>query len=236
MHCRAPARTLFFVARAPARLDPGALHAPFFARRRTRPLRLIARCCLFLSITFSPACGLDVEPHAGVGSLNLALTSQNGGVTYRLTDARFALEGPEAMGFASGDEPQVSMELMPGSYTLELLPGYRLVRVDDPQGSSVNATLLSTNPAPLLVEPGMTTQVALRFELADGTQVSNARGSLSVELDLSAGLDAGSADTCTTGCASTRSTMTSRARTTRSSWSSSTRPPAPPASAAWCWS
>ncbi|MFT3927094.1 MAG: lamin tail domain-containing protein [Myxococcales bacterium] len=153
-----------------------------------------AFACLLLT-----ACSVDAASHGGVGSLNLALTSQSGGITYRLTDARFALTGPESKGFASGEEPQVEVELMPGSYTLELLAGYRLVRADDPEAASVTATLLSANPAPLLVEAGMATQIALRFELADGTRVSNERGSVSVQLDLAGQADAGGADPCLTG-------------------------------------
>lgn len=160
---------------------------------------LIARFCLFLSAFPLNACSLDAASDPGTGSLNLALTSQAGGVSYRLTDARFALEGPESKGFSSGEEAQVSVELVPGSYTLELLPGYRLVRADDAQASTVNARLLSENPAPLLVEPGMPTEIALRFELADGTQVSNQRGSVTVGLDLAAQADASTEDPCVDG-------------------------------------
>jgi hypothetical protein len=93
----------------------------------------------------------------------------------------------------------VSVELLPGSYMLELLAGYRLVRADDPEGATVSAKLLSENPAPLLVEPGAPTEIALRFELADGTQVSNQQGSVSVRLDLAGDTDAGSRDLCLDG-------------------------------------
>ncbi len=160
----------------------------------------ITRTGLLVLAAFSiHGCSLDVSSDPGVGSLHLALTSQAGGVSYRLTDSRFALQGPESKGFSGGEETQVSLELTPGSYTLELLSGYRLVRADDPEGASVSATLLSENPAPLLVEPGLTTQIALRFELADGTLVSNQRGSVSVGLDLSSQADAAVADPCIDG-------------------------------------
>jgi hypothetical protein len=146
------------------------------------------------------ACGLEATPEAGTGSLTLALTSQAAGVSYRLVDARFALEGPESKGFASSEEDDVNVELLPGSYTLELLPGYRLVRTDDDARNPVQASLLSENPAPLLVEAGTTTEVALQFELADGTQVSNQRGTVSVGLDLgTAEGDAGATAQCVDG-------------------------------------
>jgi hypothetical protein len=60
----------------------------------------------------------------------------------------------------------------------------------------VEATLVSENPAPVLVESGETTEVALRFELHDGTLLSNARGKLDVRLDLAAPdpADAGAAE------------------------------------------
>ncbi len=154
---------------------------------------------VLLGLFSASACVLEAEPESGVGSLQLALTSESSGVSYRLTDARFALTGPETKGFASSDEPVVNVALTPGSYMLELLEGYRLVRADDPQGEGVSARLLSENPVPLLVEPGVTTEVTLRFELADGTQVSNQRGSVSVQLDLNGEADAGARDLCLDG-------------------------------------
>lgn len=159
----------------------------------------IAHIRLILTVFSCTSCALDGAGDTGTGSLQLALTSQSGGVSYRLTDARFALEGPESKGIASGEEAEVSVDLAPGSYTLELLTGYRLVRADDAEATTVQATLLSANPAPFLVEPGKTTPIALRFELADGTQVSNEHGAVSVGLDLTPRADAGTEDTCVDG-------------------------------------
>jgi hypothetical protein len=139
------------------------------------------------------------QPHeADLGSVSLALTSQTGGITYRLTDARFALAGPEDKGFTSGEEETLSMELPPGAYTLELLDGWKLVRADDPEGQPVTATLLSENPAPLLVEAATTTAVALRFELRGGAQLSNELGTLSVSLELGVATS-GAGDGCREG-------------------------------------
>lgn len=119
---------------------------------------------------------------AAPGSLALSLASEAGGVTYRLHQARFVLEGPERREFGAGDESVLVMELPAGAYMLTLLDGFTLMRAGDAGvGEPVPARLVSANPAPLLVAPGQTTQLSLRFELASSAS-SPPAGRLAIDL------------------------------------------------------
>lgn len=121
------------------------------------------------------------------GSLALSLASEAGGVTYRLHQARFVLEGPAQREFGAGDEPTLTMELPAGAYMLTLLDGYSLVRAGDAGASEeVQARLVSANPAPVLVTPGQTTQLSLRFELSASASASPP-GRLAIDLAITDG-------------------------------------------------
>jgi hypothetical protein len=159
---------------------------------------LLARCGVPLLLLLT-ACRSELAD-ADLGALSLSLTTQAGGVTYQLTDARFSLKGPESKGFASGEEESLTLEVTPGAYTLELLDGWHLVQADDPELKPVAARLISENPAPLLVESDATSEAVLRFELADGTQLSNGKGKLSVAFTLDSAADGGAAsEVCSAG-------------------------------------
>jgi hypothetical protein len=72
---------------------------------------------------------------------------------------------------------------------LTLLDGFTLMRAGDAGASEqVAAQLVSANPAPVLVTPGQTTQLSLRFELASGAS-SPPPGRLAIDLAIA---DAGS--------------------------------------------
>lgn len=133
-------------------------------------------------------CGDEPTPAGTPGSLALSLASDAGGVTYLLHQARFVLEGPARREFGAGDEPVLVMELPAGAYTLTLLDGYTLRRSGDagtPE-EEVQARLVSANPAPVLVTPGQTTRLSLRFELATGATTAPA-GQLAIDLAIDDG-------------------------------------------------
>jgi hypothetical protein len=121
------------------------------------------------------------------GSLALSLASEAGGVAYRLQHARFVLEGPAQREFAAGDEPVLVLELPAGAYMLTLLDGYSLVRAADAGPvEEVPARLVSANPAPVLVTPGQTTQLSLRFELSESASTASP-GRLAIDLAIAEG-------------------------------------------------
>ncbi|MET0284246.1 MAG: hypothetical protein ABW352_07240 [Polyangiales bacterium] len=142
------------------------------------------------------ACGADERPSGSLGSLELGLTSQAGGVGYRLSAARFSLDGPEPREFSAPEEVErLELELPQGAYRLTLHEGYMLARSDLPDAGPVPAKLVSANPAPVVISPGETTRVALRFEL--GAEATGG-GTLQIGVEVGPG-DAGAAAGCERG-------------------------------------
>jgi len=135
-----------------------------------------------------------------LGELSLGLSTQAGGKTYRLTAGTLSLKGPLAEEIAvEGDDP-LQRTLPIGSYTLELLPGWALSRIDAAGPTQVTAALDSQNPAQLVIGPGATTELALRFRLTDGSTVAMGTGMLDVSITLGED-DAGPGDasSCVSG-------------------------------------
>jgi len=129
------------------------------------------------------ACGAPTA-HDDLGSLSLALSTEAGGKTYRLSTGKLSLKGPSTRQLsAEGDDP-LTLTLPIGSYMLTLEDGWVLSRVDDDAMTPVEATLESQNPAQLVIGPGATTTTMLRFALKDGTPVEMAEGTLEVGVTL----------------------------------------------------
>lgn len=141
---------------------------------------------LLIACTFGAlACGAPEDEQ--LGQLELGLTSEADGVSYRLSNARFTLDGPERREIAAADEDELTLELPSGAYRLTLLDGFQLVRSDAAAGAPpVAAMLVSQNPAPVLITTGQTARVTLRFALADGTRVDTGRGTLAVSIAVGA--------------------------------------------------
>lgn len=139
---------------------------------------MVSLSCLALGLG---GCGADVAESPALGALSVALSSVAGGVEYRLADAHFSLEGPQEQELSAGPEPTLSLELLAGAYRLTLQPGYHLVRADDPAAQPVPARLVSANPATVMVNPGETARLTLRFELSGGG-VTEEAGTLQVDL------------------------------------------------------
>jgi hypothetical protein len=153
---------------------------------------MLTRPTLALAFSFCVACGADERPSGSLGSLELGLTSQAGGVSYRLSAARFSLDGPEPREFSAPEEVErLELELPQGAYRLTLHEGFVLARSDTPDAGPLPAKLVSANPAPVVISPGETTRVALRFELG---APSDGPGTLQI------GVEVGLADAGSTGC------------------------------------
>lgn len=166
---------------------------------RIRTLRLpsfsfarIALCCAVSVSFFGCGTGLD---HGGStnaseavawGKTEFALTAELDGVRYALRDAEFAIDGPEEVLLRSDDYPDaptLTQELQSGQYTLELLPGYRLVALSEGKEAEVVATLETPNPQTLLVSANQTTAVNLLFRVAQEA-VNFGTGSVAVGLSV----------------------------------------------------
>ncbi len=140
---------------------------------------MLTRCSLLLPLLC--ACASN-DSNGSLGSLQLGLTSQAGGVSYHLSGARFSLEGPEPREFSAPDDVErLELELPQGAYRLTLQDGFVLARGDSPDAGPVSAKLVSMNPAPVQISAGETTRVALRFELAEDPSGS---GSLHIGVEV----------------------------------------------------
>jgi hypothetical protein len=158
-------------------------------------MKILPLICLSTALI---GCREEPSGPASPGSLALSLASEAGGVAYRLQQARFVLDGPVQREFDAGDEPVLVMELPAGAYMLTLLDGYTLTRAADAGAAeAVQARLVSANPAPVLVTPGQTTQLSLRFELASGASPAPP-GRLAIDLAI-ADAAAQAPPACTTG-------------------------------------
>ncbi len=140
------------------------------------------------------------QSDGALGQLALGLTTQAGGVRYRLSNAHFMLEGPSAREFAADDQDEMALDLPAGAYRLTLLDGFQLVPLGDAGSAPVSARLLSENPAPVSIRAGETARVVFRFELAGGQSADLGPGTLKVGIEIG-GVDAGTdgSDACALG-------------------------------------
>jgi hypothetical protein len=138
-----------------------------FARLRA----LVVSLVLLTACQGSP--GEHEEPTKGPsGSVWFQLAAEaESGTLYRLHGATFSISGPKSVQLATNDESDdvLRTTLPVGAYRVELMPGWRLVRMDD--GQEVRASLHGENPALANIQVADTTLVAFAFDLAGGDQV-----------------------------------------------------------------
>ncbi|MDB4977772.1 MAG: lamin tail protein [Myxococcaceae bacterium] len=154
---------------------------------------------LLLVLLSSLACSAN-SGAAGLGELELGLTTQAGDITYRLSNARFALDGPEKREFGADDQDELQLELAAGAYRLTLQDGFQLRQKDLPESAPIAARLVSQNPSPVLITAGETSRATLRFELDSDASVTLGPGTLQVGIEIGAS-DAGTlaASSCVLG-------------------------------------
>lgn len=146
------------------------------------------------------ACSGAEAPQGSLGSLELGLTTQAAGVSYRLSAARFTLEGPEPREFNTPDGVErLELELPQGAYRLTLQDGFQLARSDAPDAGPVSAKLVSVNPAPVSITAGETTRVALRFELVGGEVDGAGPGILQIGVEVTKPDGGSGASSCESG-------------------------------------
>ncbi|MEN9581014.1 MAG: hypothetical protein RJA70_4023 [Pseudomonadota bacterium] len=107
----------------------------------------------------------------GLGTVELALQTTTEGTTYELHDALFRIDGPESVelsGDTSSAADSVEQSLPPGQYTVELLDGWSLYRIDGTAEQRLDATLSSVNPAAFSIIPEGVTRVSYRFAVEAG--------------------------------------------------------------------
>jgi cysteine-rich repeat protein len=115
-----------------------------------------------------PACVGAGEETTGTININLVGQAPSGTV-YRLRDATIVVQGPTASrSFDTEDDPDrtsLSANVVVGSYSSTLQPGWRIERVEGPSALTVPAELKSTNPVQFAVAENQRTAVPLRFRV-----------------------------------------------------------------------
>ncbi|MDP6943701.1 MAG: hypothetical protein QF464_06085, partial [Myxococcota bacterium] len=110
----------------------------------------------------------DIE----TGTVQMALTAVGtDGDTYRLRKATLQVDGPTSatveLDEAYGDSPVFRAVVDTGQYTITLEEGWVLQRYNGESFETVEAELLTENPAKTMVERNATTIVNLVFETID---------------------------------------------------------------------
>ena len=131
-----------------------------------------------LSIGAAIGCSGDDGPSVAptgsqtqLGSISMPLRGQVDGITYRLRDAVFSISGPQAASLDSEADPDasvLSVQLPGGGYSIDLQDGWRLERLDGMNFVTVQATLISPDPAGAQVLASATTRVSFVFSTDDG--------------------------------------------------------------------
>jgi hypothetical protein len=118
------------------------------------------------------------------GTLNVALTGNANGITYRLRNALFEISGPASGTLDSEidpDAPELVLALPVGQYQVFLRTGWALERVDAGGAVPVQAVLISPNPAVADVIGGSRANTLFRFQ-TDDTIVDIGQGELAISI------------------------------------------------------
>jgi hypothetical protein len=103
-----------------------------------------------------------------LGVLELGLRSGLDGVRYQL-DASFVVSGADSATLAATPgEAILSRDLAPGSYTVELRPGYQVLQDQAVVLTPIDAELLSDPTQAFEIAPAVTTRVSYRFIISTG--------------------------------------------------------------------
>lgn len=130
----------------------------------------------------------EVAVAGEMGSIQLPLVAQSAsGVTYRLRDAAFELDGPTYVTIDTRDESpedtSLELDLPVGSYDAHLVDGWRLVRVEsDGSETGVEAHLTSGNPLSFSISAGQISPVVFRFRIGSG-DVDFGGAEIGIEVD-----------------------------------------------------
>lgn len=150
--------------------------------------KFVLSAALLTGASFATGCAVDTETRAeSFGQVRMALTGTSvEGNLYRLRAATFTIDGPASAGFATEDDPNLtvlSADLPPGAYTSTLGGDWYLERQDGASFVPVDATLVSANPADFTVNAQVASDLVYQFA-TDGTIVTIGDGSVNISIDV----------------------------------------------------
>lgn len=124
------------------------------------------------ALALLPACsgttGVSDSIESPAGTLELGMRSSLAGVRYQL-EASFTISGADSAALAArAGEAILSLELAPGSYAIQLQPGYRVYQDQAVVLTPIDAELLSDEAQAFEIAAAVTTRVSYRFVTAAG--------------------------------------------------------------------
>jgi hypothetical protein len=128
----------------------------------------------------------DDKTKSQVGTLNMSLVGEANGVTYRLRNAMFVVNGPEDTVLNSEDDPNaatIAAELDSGDYSIDLQDGWVLERLDGTAFVQVDSLLVSPDPTTFHISANVPTSVTYQFS-TNGVIVSIGKGTLNVGISV----------------------------------------------------
>lgn len=146
-----------------------------------------------IALTTALACGdsdkplwIDGEPR-GFGTLSIALAATGGeGTAYRLTDATFIITGPEQVTLEpSDDDASATVDVVVGSYQVELASGWRMERMAEASFEPVPATLVSANPVDVEVVEQAVSAASFEFRAGDDL-IDFGHGRIAISIEVNA--------------------------------------------------
>lgn len=132
--------------------------------------RTVLRCAVLVGAMILGACeGVAPEEEGRLASVRLELeTYTDTGNVFQLQNAVFVLSGPVTKSVTSdGLGPYVEVDVPPGDYQIQLKKGWTLAHTSGPgeKLDTSGAKLVSPNPLPVNVPPGVVTDVVFLFAL-----------------------------------------------------------------------
>lgn len=142
--------------------------------------------CLVIAVPVAIMAACGGNSSTTNGALTMKLTGESNGVTYRLRNATFDINGPEIATVDTEDDPEatsIDLSLSSGHYEVLLRDGWALQRMDAEGPTTVQATLVSANPLETEIIAGSRSHSVFRFS-TDGGIVDIGTGELSITFEV----------------------------------------------------
>lgn len=149
---------------------------------------MLACACLSVPALATVGCAVEGAPeNEGVGTMRMPLRAVSAdGTEYRLRQATFEITGSQNANILSEDyltSEVAEMVLGVGNYQVELTGIWQMERIVDGLPEPVDATLVSENPVPFMIQDQGVTAVTFRFEV-DGEIIETGEGVFELRIEV----------------------------------------------------
>lgn len=149
---------------------------------------MLACACLSVPALATVGCAVEGAPeNEGVGTMRMPLRAVSAdGTEYRLRQATFEITGSQNANILSEDyltSEVAEMVLGVGNYQVELTGIWQMERIVDGLPEPVDATHVSENPVPFMIQDQGVTAVTFRFEV-DGEIIETGEGVFELRIEV----------------------------------------------------